>query len=381
MINNHDKEEIEIEALSLIDRAENLADEGKGKEAIDLYEKAAQKYLDIGSYIKLDQLFIKISSIISKFKNNIQAVYRLKSIIRKTEELDLKEISAKLLIQLGNLSFKMKDYETAGNAWSKASDYFYELDSEEYYKLSSQLLLKAGEALERTKHGADKGEHLILKAVMTVNKFDEIYQMEEKRALKLLNMEDYEAASNKFIEISKYFRKAVKHLEEIMEDNDQIGLMKNSKSRLIHLIAEYELVAALSLRASEDRKYNDKIKELGNSVINLLKKSIKLLKEAFNAKSADIDKEDILRITFDMMLLTIVRGMLGKRASKDFEPKTYLKDGVSNKKLIKKMKDSPFYKLAERIDKIGIRETLDKLQEAHLGHLNKVKEMLIPYFS
>ena len=104
MYSNDVNEEKEIQAIKLIDRAENLVDSGKGKEAIKLYEEAAQIYLDLGSYIKIDELFIRIIQIISQFKNNIQAVYRLKSIIRKTEELKLDEISAKLLIQLGNIS-------------------------------------------------------------------------------------------------------------------------------------------------------------------------------------------------------------------------------------------------------------------------------------
>ncbi|MFX1242332.1 MAG: hypothetical protein ACFFA7_13875, partial [Promethearchaeota archaeon] len=104
MINNNFDDEKELEAIRLIDQAETLADRGKGKEAIQIYEKAASIYLDLGSYLKLDELYIRIIQIISQFKNNIQAIYRLKSIIRKTEELKLYEVSAKLLIQLGNIS-------------------------------------------------------------------------------------------------------------------------------------------------------------------------------------------------------------------------------------------------------------------------------------
>ena len=94
MYQNEDKEFQEIQAIKLIDQAENLADKGKGDEAIKLYEKAAQIYLDMGSYLKLDELFIRIIHIISLFKNHIQATYRLQSIIRKTEQLKLYEITA-----------------------------------------------------------------------------------------------------------------------------------------------------------------------------------------------------------------------------------------------------------------------------------------------
>ena len=120
---NFDKEDKEIEAIQLIDRAEDLADKNEGEEAINIYEKAAQIYLDLGSYIKLDELYVRIAQIISQFRSNIQATYRLKSIIRKTEELKLYEVSAKLLIQLGNIAYNMRDWGTAGESWQKASEY------------------------------------------------------------------------------------------------------------------------------------------------------------------------------------------------------------------------------------------------------------------
>ena len=128
---NIDREQKEIEAIQLIDQAEILIDEGDGDKALILYEKAAQIYIDFGSYIKLDELFIRIVDVISHFKTHIQAVYRLSSIIRKTEELKLYEISAKLLIQLANIYYKMHDWESAGENWQKASEFLLEIDPEE----------------------------------------------------------------------------------------------------------------------------------------------------------------------------------------------------------------------------------------------------------
>ncbi|MFO7797734.1 MAG: hypothetical protein R6W84_16440, partial [Promethearchaeia archaeon] len=348
MINNHDREEIEIEAMRLIDQAEELVNKGKGKKAIDLYEKAAQKFLDLGSYIKLDELFIKISSIISKFKNNIQAVYRLKSIIRKTEELNLEEISAKLLIQLGNIAYQMRDYETAGRSWKRASDYFYTIDPEEFYNLSSELLLRAGQALEQTSTSKDDGERLILKAVMTVNKFDELYKLEEKRALKLLNLENYEAAAKKYIEVSNYFQKAVKYVDKLLDETEFINVMKNVKSRLLHLIAEYKAVAAFSLRASRNRDFNPQIKNLAHDSIDYLVNSINLLKDVLISRESEKDKEDLLRITFDTLLISILQEMLGE---KEIQPIEFLlkKFNKTDSNLIKRLKQTPFFKLTERI--------------------------------
>ena len=54
-------EDKEIEAIQLIDKAENLADKNEGDEAIKYYEQAAQIYLDLGSYLKLDELYVRIA--------------------------------------------------------------------------------------------------------------------------------------------------------------------------------------------------------------------------------------------------------------------------------------------------------------------------------
>jgi tetratricopeptide (TPR) repeat protein len=238
MYNNNEDEEKQIEAIKLIDRAETLADKGKGDEAIKVYEKAAQIYLDLGSYLKLDELFIRITQIILQFRNNIQAVYRLKSIIRKTEELKLYEISAKLLIQLGNISYRMNDWETAGESWKKASDYLYKTDPDEYLNLSSILLLKAGQAYEKAPQTKDLGKRLILKAVMKINKFDDLFQQEEKRALLLLKNNEFVTASEKFYTIATYFRKALGNLGDLLDEAESQETMLNAKARFIHFVAE-----------------------------------------------------------------------------------------------------------------------------------------------
>ncbi|MFX1325172.1 MAG: hypothetical protein ACFE8N_09450 [Promethearchaeota archaeon] len=379
MIHNYDREDKEIEAIQLIDRAENLADKNKGEEAINLYEKAAQIYLDLGSYIKLDELYVRITQIISKFKNNIHATYRLKSIIRKTEELKLYEVSAKLLIQLGNLAYNMRDWETAGDSWQKASEYLNEVDPEEYNSLCSILLLKAGQAFERSRIKLDVGKNLILKAVMKINQFDELYEKEEKNALVLLSQKDFEASAKKFIEIATYFRKALDNLGELIDEEESKDTMLNAKARFIHFVAEYQTVAALCLRASENREFNDKIKEFGTDAFERFKESVSLLKSYLYPQVSDFDHEIILRITFDIMLMAIIQGMLGIH---QLDPTDYLMENMEgNKKLIKALKGSPYYKIASRIEKVGIREVFDDLLQIHLGHFENIKNTLIKYFT
>ncbi|MFX0029154.1 MAG: hypothetical protein ACFE8B_08090 [Candidatus Hermodarchaeota archaeon] len=378
MIHNYDREDKEIEAIQLIDQAETLADKNKGEEAINFYEKAAQIYLDLGSYIKLDELYVRIAQIISQFKNNIQATYRLKSIIRKTEELKLYEVSAKLLIQLGNIAYNMHDWGTAGESWQKASEYLNEVDPEEFNSVCSIFLLKAGQAFERSGIKKDQGKNLILKAVMKINRFDELYQQQEKEALDLLSKKDFEASANKFIEIANQFEKALHNLGDLIDEEKSKDTMINAKARFVHFVAEYQTVAALCLRASEDRKYNEKIKDLGIDSLDRFQKSISLLKTYLKPQVSDFDNELILRITFDTMLMAVIQGMLGVQ---NLIPSDYLiKDLEGNKKLVKELKNSPYFKIAKRVEIVGIREVFDDLLKIHLGHFESIKNTLIRYF-
>jgi len=378
MINNYDREDKEIEAIQLIDKAENLADNNEGEEAINFYEKAAQIYLDLGSYIKLDELYVRIAQIISQFKNNIQATYRLKSIIRKTEELKLYEVSAKLLIQLGNISYKMRDWETAGECWQRSSDYLNEVDPEEYVNLSSMLLLKAGQSFERSPIKKDLGKNLIIRAVMKINKFDELYEKEESSALNMLSRKEFEDSAKIFKNIAANFKKALDNLGDLIDEEKSKDTMLNAKARFIHFIAEYQTVAALCLRASENREYNEQIKTLSINSLQQFKQSISLLKSYLLPQTRDFDHEIILRITFDTMLIAIIQGMVG---ISQVNPNEYLLESIQkNKALFKKLKNTPYFKITERIEKVGIREVFDEIQKVHLGHFENIKNTLLEYF-
>ena len=379
MTNKSYNDERELEAIRLIDQAESLADKGKGKEAVESYEKAASLYFDLGSYIKLDELYIRIAEIISKFKNNIQAVYRLKSIIRKTDELKLNEVSAKLLIQLGNISFRMRDWESAGEAWEKASNYLYEVDPEDFKNLSSILLLKAGQSYERSSIKKDLGKRLIFKAVMKLNEFDELYELEEKEAFNLLSRKEFEASAKKFSEIAGHFRKSLDNLGDIIDEEESKDTMLNAKARFIHFTAEYQAVAAFCLRASEARSYNEEIKKLGQESFKLFKESISLLKSYLLPMKKDFDHEVVLRITFDTLLMSLVQEMLDIH---QLDPIDFLLENIEdNKNLVKKLKASPYFRIAERMKKLGIREIFEDLSKTHLGHFEKIKNTLISYLT
>ena len=378
MYNNNEKDEKEAEAIRLIDLAEDLADKGEGDESIKEYEKAAQIYLDLGGYLKLDEIYIRITHIISQFKNNIQATYRLQSIIRKTEELKLYEISAKLLIQLGNVSFRMRDWETAGESWNRASDYLLESDPEEYSSLASILLLEAGQTFERSHITKDKGKRLILKAVMKINEFDDLYQEEEKQARTLITNKKFEAAAEKFYTISTYFKKSLTNLDELLQNAESKDTTLNTKARFIHFVAEYQTVSAICLIATKKADFKERIEKLGKDSIKLFKESISLLKDYLFKIKKDFDREIILRITFDTMLLAIIQRILG---SKEIKCRDYLLNGIEeNKALTKSLKKSPYYKIVEKIEIAGLTDALNDLLLINLGHFEKIKNILISNF-
>ncbi|MHA1670046.1 MAG: hypothetical protein ACTSV5_05635 [Promethearchaeota archaeon] len=378
MFNQEDKEEQEIKAIKLIDQAETLADQGKGEEAIKFYEQATQIYLDLGSYIKLDELFIRITSIILKFKNSIQATYRLKSIIRKTEELKLYEISAKLLINLGNISFKMNDWETAGESWSQASEYLYKSDPEEFLNLTSILLLKAGQSYERASQTKELGKQLIFKAVMRHNKFFELYQEEEKSGQLLIANKDFEAASKKFHDVSSYFKKALDNLSDLLNEEEDKDTMLNARARFIHFVAEYQTISVICLFATNIPENNEKIINLGMNSIELFKESISLLKDYLFPKKRNFDKEVVLRVTFDTMLLVIIQRILDIEEIKCTEN---LLSGIeSNKALIEIIKKSPYFKLTKEIEEVGLTDTLNNIRKVNLGHFENIKNTLVLHF-
>jgi hypothetical protein len=64
------------------------------------------------------------------------------------------------------------------------------------------------------------------------------------------------------------------------------------------------------------------------------------------------------------------------------DPIEHLLENIENNKpLIKKLKETPYYKITERVMKLGIRESLVDLSKTHLGHFESIKNVLISYLT
>jgi len=251
-------------------------------------------------------------------------------------------------------------------------------DPEEYSSLASILLLEAGQTFERSHITKDKGKRLILKAVMKINEFDDLYQEEERQARTLIINKKFEAAAEKFYTISTYFKKSLINLDELLQNAESKDTTLNTKARFIHFVAEYQTVSAICLIATKKADFKERIEKLATDSIKLFKESILLLKDYLFKIKKDFDREIILRITFDTMLLAIIQRILG---SKEIECRDYLLNGIEeNKALTKSLKKSPYYKIVEKIEIAGLTNALDDLLLINLGHFEKIKNILISNF-
>ena len=78
------------------------------------------------------------------------------------------------------------------------------------------------------------------------------------------------------------------------------------------------------------------------------------------------------------MLMAIIQGMLG---AYQVIPTEFLLENIEeNKKLAKELKNSPYFKITKRIEKVGIIEVFDDLLKLNLGHFENIKNTLITYF-
>ena len=128
----------------------------------------------------------------------------------------------------------------------------------------------------------------------------------------------------------------------------------------------------------ENLEFKERIESLGLDSIELFKESITLLKDYLFQFGKDFEREIILRVTFDTMLLSIMQRILNLE---DIKCSDYLLSELEeNKALVKTLKKSPYFKIVEKIEKAGLRDALNDLLSVNLGHFEKIKNVLISYF-
>ncbi|MHA1376459.1 MAG: hypothetical protein ACTSR7_19445, partial [Promethearchaeota archaeon] len=168
------------------------------------------------------------------------------------------------------------------------------------------------------------------------------------------------------------------NLSDLLNEEEDKDTMLNAKARFIHFVAEYQTISAICLSATNLPENNERIKNLGMDSIELFKESISLLKDYLFPKKKEFDKEIVLRVTFDTMLLVIIQRILDIEEIKCTEN---LLSGIeSNKALIKTVKKSPYFKLTREIEEVGLTDTLNNIRKVNLGHFENIKNTLVLHF-
>jgi hypothetical protein len=78
------------------------------------------------------------------------------------------------------------------------------------------------------------------------------------------------------------------------------------------------------------------------------------------------------------MLLSIIQRILNLEEIKCSD--YLLSELEENKALVKTLKKSPYFKIVEKIEKVGLSDALNDLLSVNLGHFEKIKNVLISNF-
>ena len=120
-------EEKKQKAEKYIDQAENFIKDGKYMAGLKAYQKVANLYFQLGSYMKISDIFMRITTILENDSMIYESIEYLNKIRKRFNNLDLPEEEGKIVMLMGNLAFKLGDFETAAETSlnSKIESKFY----------------------------------------------------------------------------------------------------------------------------------------------------------------------------------------------------------------------------------------------------------------
>ncbi len=244
MPNFDDTEELKIQAENYVVQAEEFLYEGKVLAGLKTYNKAVNIYFEIGAYLKIPDIFMRISKLLSNESKIYQALEYLRQIKVRLNELDLPEEEAKLCMEMANLSFRVGDFITAADFFEEWADFYLKADAEEFRSASSVFLMRAAECYEYAgKH--EGGERIVVQAVLRLNPKPLDVRVEEYRGIKLLKLGMYDEAIEIYTALFEFFNEGLSNLSELLGDLSASRLNIISiyaKTRLVHIISEYRLI-------------------------------------------------------------------------------------------------------------------------------------------
>ncbi len=352
----------------LVTVAGQLLADNKITGAFSYYKKAANLYMEMGSYFKVFEVF-KIMSYIYKEQGKLGEMIQLVlDAARKLEDFKVFDVAARMYENAGTMCYDLADYENASTYYQNASDLYLSLfeedKSEEMRKLSGILLIKSAEAVYRIPTKKDKSESLMLEGIFRICALvEKIPDLETNLALsfKHAKLSDAKTITSS---LAKAFKDANEKLLLTKEFNVDL-LSANVKARILHYQAEYLFLEFLLLRKVD----GEASKEKGAKLVNdLLLEALRLLRATI---AKEYDREDIDRYCFDGMLYAILNALIGGKP----EPDGFL-EGIRGD-VMGAINKSAYYKIMITIIGPGLKQAKISLLDANLGKLERVKTSLM----
>lgn len=361
------------QAESYIDRAEEFIADGKIMAGFKLYQKSADIYFKTGSYMRIPDIFIRISTLLRKETTIYAAMEYLRRTRNRFQNLDLPEEEGKIMMVMGNLSFKVADYDSAAEYFEEAADLYLKSDPEEYRSASSMFLVRAAECYERMKRKHEKGERIVIEAALRLNKKTIDFQAEEYKAIKLINNENYADAIPIYEQLYQFFMEALENLSVMVQDTPGIHQIAiYSKTRFIHIISEYRMILMFLYDASGDK---EKSKEMANDSIDHLNAGIELIKGMI--MKGFWSKDDLKRLTYEGFMRAYFQKYwhIKNESPEDQIQKAIIRD--LPKDAVDIIKKLPYYDLCVKTESYSLQQLHELLGEFNLGRLEKYKDFFI----
>jgi tetratricopeptide (TPR) repeat protein len=372
---NHNKEEIEEKkrkAEKFILEAETFIASGKFLAGFKFYQKATNIYFDLGSYMKIPDIFIRISTLLKKETNIFKSIEYLHKIRIRLKDRDLIEEEAKLVMIIGNLFYKLEDFASAAEYFEETADLYLKTEPNEYRIPSALFLIRSAECYENSRK-YEVAERVVVQAVLRLNPDSMNFISEENEGIKLLSKNKFKSAIPIYIKLQTYFKDALeKDMSFILEDStilEEIAIF--AKTRLIQIISEYRLILMICYSRIGE---TEKSRQIAIESIEQLNTGINMLKNGM--LTSHWNKEDVKRLAFSGFLRSYFQKFHHiKNETADQQIQHYLARGFTGK-ILDVLKNLPYYDLCAKTETYALTDLNELLTKENLGRLEKYKKII-----
>ncbi|MBD3350173.1 MAG: hypothetical protein GF364_01650 [Candidatus Lokiarchaeota archaeon] len=360
-------------AEQFTNQAENFIRDNKVIAGLKAYQKAANIYFELGKYMLIPDIFIRISTLLERETSIYETMEYLRKIRLRLQSYDLPEEEAKIMMVMGNLSFKIGDYASAAEYYEQTAELYLKAEPDEYRTASSMFLLRAAECYEHLKSNYEKGERIIVQAALRLNKESVDFQAEEYKGIKLVKEEKYEEAIPIYKKLYEFFSSALNNLAKMIVDTPEIKYTAiYAKTKLIHIISEYRMILMFSYKELGEE---EKSKEYALESIDHLNTGIEMIRGMI--QQGFYTRDDLKRLTYEGFMRAYFQKYWHiKNPTPEEQIQHYILEEVPEEtaELIRKL---PYYDLCVKTETYTLEELNDLLSEFNLSRLEKYKAIFL----